>query len=377
MGTWRTAARELPAGRKVRCVWTGPRTALCCGATESFAQSPADGSQRHFSVSVAAYSDTVCLRNVLVPDWACGRSSSLRSGQLWSRFRPRFCRQRAVLQQCPGCWNESDGSDACLETRSYYDGAAFVGLSLGQLGSYGALSRSEQLVLDEARLTAAFGTSIPPFLTGGTKPASWPQAYWDAVSANSGYQKESTRYYAQTSRAQYDFQDAAVTSPRGLLQKSRTRRAGHRGPVRHHLRAVSGSAYRSGRSCDDRSARRSFSATEADHRSKRKRLLSRVHSAGTSVDALCQREDLFGGRSDFPSEQYAYQFSAIPVSVSASKRQYHDSDTDPVIPSGHLDDVIVSKSFLMASGASCRSERKQSLWFTVHSHSEPESSIPM
>ncbi len=232
------------------------------------------------------------------------------------------------------------------ETRSYYDGTAFVGLSLGQLGSYGALSRSEQLVLDEARLTAAFGTSIPPFLTGGTKPASWPQAYWDDVSSNSGYQKESTRYYAQTSRAQYDFQDAAVTSPRGLLQKSKDAQ-GRITEVQYDTTYALFPVQLTDPAGLVTTAAHDFHFLQPKQITDPNGNVSSV--AFTPLGLLSTRfvkgKTSSEGDQTSPSEQYSYQFSAIPVSVSASKRQYHDSDTDPVIPSGHLDDVIVSKSF--------------------------------
>ena len=58
------------------------------------------------------------------------------------------------------------------QTRNFYDGAGFVGLPLGQLGDYGALTRTEILVLTEETLREAYksGSTVtnppeePPYL---------------------------------------------------------------------------------------------------------------------------------------------------------------------------------------------------------------------
>ena len=103
------------------------------------------------------------------------------------------------------------------------------------------------------------------------------------------YQNESTRYYAQTSRAQYDFQDAAVTSPRGLLQNPKTRRAYHRGPVRQQLRAVSGSGFTDPAGSDDR--RTTFILQPKQITDPNGNVSSIEFTRLAFVKAFCQRED--------------------------------------------------------------------------------------
>ncbi len=232
------------------------------------------------------------------------------------------------------------------ETRSYYDGAAYVGMSLGQLGSFGALSRSEQLVMDDTQLTAAFGATIPPFLSGGTKPAAWPQEYWDSLTALAGFTKEGSRYYASVSRAQYDFQDVAVTSPRGLLQKSKDARG-------RITEAQYDSTYSLFPTQITDPAGLVTTAEYDFHFLQPKKLTDPNGNISsvvfTPLGLLSQRyvkgKTAAEGDQTAPSEQYSYQLSTTPVAVSVTKRQYHDSDTDSVIPTGHSDDVIIAKSY--------------------------------
>ncbi|HNN92498.1 MAG TPA: SpvB/TcaC N-terminal domain-containing protein, partial [Pseudomonadota bacterium] len=232
------------------------------------------------------------------------------------------------------------------ETRNYYDGAAFTGLALGNLGDFGVLSRSEQLVMSDDQLTLAYGSAIPPFLTGGTKPSTWPQEYWDSVSAVAGYTKEGTRYYSQTQRAKYDFQDIPVITARGLLLQSKD-------PQGRLTDAQYDTTY-SLFPVQVTDPAGLITTAEHDFHFLQPKKLTDSNGNSTSVaftplglvkQRMIQGKTVTEGDQLQPSEQFVYQFAAVPISVQVTRRQYHDSDTDSVIPAGHKDDTLLAKSF--------------------------------
>lgn len=232
------------------------------------------------------------------------------------------------------------------ETRNYYDGAAFLGLSLGSLGNFGALSRSEQLVMDDIQLAAAFGTNVPPFLTGGTKPTTWPQEYWDSVSNLAGYTKEGTRYYMQTSRVQYDFQDISITNPRGNLLQSKD-------PMGRLAKTQYDAAYLlfpvqiTDPAGLITSAEHDFHFLQPNKITDANGNISLVSFTplGLVNERFVRGKTTAEGDQTKPSELYIYDFSQVPSSVRVTRRQYHDSDTDASIPTGHKDDVLQVQSY--------------------------------
>jgi len=119
------------------------------------------------------------------------------------------------------------------QTFNYYDGEAFVGLPFGKLGEFGALVRTESLVLTEEILREAYrdpaapnAPSIPPYLrpAGVTSwPAEYPKQFQDQTPALAGYvfadgSDHRTRgYFAHGSRIAFDFQMPVPDLPhRGL-----------------------------------------------------------------------------------------------------------------------------------------------------------------
>ncbi|HEU4431884.1 MAG TPA: toxin TcdB middle/N-terminal domain-containing protein, partial [Pyrinomonadaceae bacterium] len=78
-------------------------------------------------------------------------------------------------------------------TINFYDGEAFTGLPYGQVDKRGALVRSEQLVLTEEVLSAAYGTApfaVPPYFSkdGPTVwTAEYPQEFRNLFPASAGY----------------------------------------------------------------------------------------------------------------------------------------------------------------------------------------------
>ena len=76
------------------------------------------------------------------------------------------------------------------QTLSFYDGAAFVGLPLGQIDKFGAVTRTESLVLTDEVLQDAYGTQIPPYLepTGNpTWTTDYPLEFRTLLPRRAGY----------------------------------------------------------------------------------------------------------------------------------------------------------------------------------------------
>ena len=101
-------------------------------------------------------------------------------------------------------------------TLNHYDGPPYVGRPAGSsnlspsVGPYGALTRSESLVLTEAELEAAYSLRRPTYLGGSAAlPAGAPAGFGQQL----GYRLEADSpagfhqgYYADTQRRQFDFQ---------------------------------------------------------------------------------------------------------------------------------------------------------------------------
>jgi RHS repeat-associated protein len=119
---------------------------------------------------------------------------------------------------------------------NFYDGEAFTGLPTGVLGQYGALVRSETLILDQSILQEAYGTDIPPYFVSNGMPDEYPPDFRELlpVQATSdptrpgltitpigygfaaGDAPEQRRYFVATERRRYDFQ-SGDGSDRGLV----------------------------------------------------------------------------------------------------------------------------------------------------------------
>ena len=107
------------------------------------------------------------------------------------------------------------------QTFNYYDGEMFVGQPFGKLGDFGALVRSESLVLTEEILREAYrdpanpnAPDMPPYLRpeGVTSwPAEYPKEFQNDTPTLAGYifadgSDHRTRgYFAHASRVAFDF----------------------------------------------------------------------------------------------------------------------------------------------------------------------------
>jgi RHS repeat-associated protein len=119
---------------------------------------------------------------------------------------------------------------------NYYDGEPFIGVPFGQLGDFGALVRSESLVLTEEMLREAYSDPAnanapdkPPYLrTEGVTsfPAEYPLEFQNEMPPLAGYtfadgsDHRARGYFAQTTRLEFDFHNSALPG-RGLPTKMR------------------------------------------------------------------------------------------------------------------------------------------------------------
>lgn len=114
------------------------------------------------------------------------------------------------------------------QTLSYYDGKAFEGLPLGQVGQFGAVTRTESLVLTDEILQDAYGTEVPPYLepTGSpTWTADYPAEFKTLLPKRAGYvfhagsadPSDPKGYFVAADRRRYDFQTLTPgTTPKAL-----------------------------------------------------------------------------------------------------------------------------------------------------------------
>jgi RHS repeat-associated protein len=126
------------------------------------------------------------------------------------------------------------------QTLNYYDGMEFQGLLpvkqdgkyKYQIDKYGALVRSESLVLTEKILAAAYPDGEKPPYLNGDSPLVWTSDYpaeFRKLPNHAGYIYRAPvagsdiwpGYFAITAQNSYDFHDAGILHPQGLLRKTR------------------------------------------------------------------------------------------------------------------------------------------------------------
>lgn len=105
-------------------------------------------------------------------------------------------------------------------TLNHYDGEAFVGRAAGEVGPYGALTRSEALVFTERELEEAYADRRPSYLGGEAAP---PEGAPDSFGQHLGYRLEQESgdyhagYYIDTQRQRFDVQEDEATEKWGLV----------------------------------------------------------------------------------------------------------------------------------------------------------------
>lgn len=116
---------------------------------------------------------------------------------------------------------------ACIgQAATYYDGAAFEGLALGELGAHGMPVRSEALVMTQADVEAAYPDGVPAALTESapTWGAGYPAEFTAGQAAYLGYTRRASAegalragWWVQSSRVKYDYQQVGEASHGRML----------------------------------------------------------------------------------------------------------------------------------------------------------------
>ncbi len=134
-------------------------------------------------------------------------------------------------------FNGSAPRELIGQTSNYFDGEAFNGLPLGQLGPFGVVSRTETLIATEAILAEAYQSDdpdapplIPPYLIPSgeiTWPEEYPERFRQAMPPLAGYHfnpgdaDHERGYFVDSTRNRFDFQSPGVTNPRGMVRAQR------------------------------------------------------------------------------------------------------------------------------------------------------------
>jgi RHS repeat-associated protein len=245
------------------------------------------------------------------------------------------------------------------QTFNYFDGAAFSGLPPGKLGNFGAVTRSESLVLTEKILGKAYGDPananaprIPPYLLpeGSVKlPAEYPPEFRDLTLALAGYSfadgsdHRARGYFVQTARVAFDFQmpgeprrGLAVTTrdPMGADTTLAYDRPFHLLPVR-----VTDAAGLTIRAEYDYRVLQPRLVTDANGN----RRAARFSPLGlvTAAAVMGKEGEPAGDTLEAPGSRFEYDFFAFanspagnrrPVSVRSIAREHHVTETDVPLP---------------------------------------------
>jgi RHS repeat-associated protein len=243
------------------------------------------------------------------------------------------------------------------QTCNYYDGDAFVGLPFGQLGDFGALVRSEALVLTEELLREAYRDSanagapdLPPYLRpeGATPwPAEYPQALRDETPALAGYtfadgsDHRVRGYFAQAPRVAFDFQMQMPGVPRRGLPVAM------RDPLGHDTTTTYDRPYHllPQQVIDPVGL---TTRAEYDYRVLQPRLLTDANGNRravtfsplglvTATAVMGKAGEQVGDTLEAPGSRVAYDFFAFvkrqqPVFVRSIVREHHVTETDVPLP---------------------------------------------
>ena len=244
---------------------------------------------------------------------------------------------------------------AISQTFTYYDGEAFAGLPLGQLGDFGAPVRSETLVLTEDILREAYRTGdgvldppeMPPYLDPAALPAwteEYPQAFRDGLPALTGYtfhagDDDHVRgYFAAATRYRYDFHENSTTA-RGLPLVLRDP-LGRDVSITYdafNLLAVATSGP-TGLVTEARYDYRVMAPDFiTDHNGNRTAYTFTPLGLLASTSIMGKEQELVGDTADAPGVRYEYDFLAFedrgqPVSARTIAREHHVHDTDVSLP---------------------------------------------
>ncbi|HET9525125.1 MAG TPA: SpvB/TcaC N-terminal domain-containing protein, partial [Pyrinomonadaceae bacterium] len=134
-------------------------------------------------------------------------------------------------------FNDSALRELNGQTFNFFDGEAFTGLPLGQLGQFGALVHTEVLIATEAVFAAAYRgddseteIELPPYLNPEGEvswPDEYPESFRQTLPTLAGYHfhagdaDHARGYFVVLRRNRFDFQTPAADHPRGMLMAIR------------------------------------------------------------------------------------------------------------------------------------------------------------
>ncbi len=241
------------------------------------------------------------------------------------------------------------------QSYTYYDGSAFLGLALGQMGDYGAAVRTETLVLTEDLLDRAYrsGDAIlspperPPYLaTTGTSAwtGEYPQEFQTLLRPMAGYVfhpggpgAEDVRGFFTTTARSYDFQQSGPGTPRGLVVVQRDpfgreTAIAYDSPYQLLPVSVTDPAGLATTAAYDYSVMKPQQVTGPNGNSTSFTFTPLGLLAATYVTGKAREGD-----QQEPSIRREYDFLAFdnqgqPISVSTIRRAYHDTQTDVPLP---------------------------------------------
>ena len=249
------------------------------------------------------------------------------------------------------------------QTRTYYDGTAFTGRPLRQLGYYGAAVRTETLAFDDAILDQAYASGSaptnpperPPYLPAAGGSTAWtadyPAEFRAACPPLAGFSwnpggadpDDHPGYFAAASRQRYDFHagQAGAEGPPGtgvgLLQVTRD-------PLGNDASVVSYDQF-SLKPLQVRGPTGLLSAADYDYRILQVRQLTSPNGNRSlctftplglvaSVAMMGKPGENVGDTPAAPSLRYVYDLTAFedpahaaPISVRTIRRVYRVTDT--------------------------------------------------
>ncbi|MFI7598296.1 SpvB/TcaC N-terminal domain-containing protein [Actinoplanes sp. NPDC049681] len=237
------------------------------------------------------------------------------------------------------------GAVVLLEhTLHHYDGPAYDGLPLGQVGEHGLLTRTERLVLTDQLLDAVHEDRRPDYL-GGTEPL--PAGAPAGFGAITGYTRRDGGWYADAVRQAYDVQLPAPGRPaRGLV-------LGVRDPLGNETTIQPDGFWLLPASATDPAGL--VTAAEYDYRAGQARRVVdpnghatcyRFHPLGMLTAVFLEGRNGEGGTAERPEVAYRYDLSSWydrrqPISVHTTRRVRHPSDLGAADP----DEVVESREY--------------------------------
>jgi RHS repeat-associated protein len=250
---------------------------------------------------------------------------------------------------------------------NYYDGEPFVGLPYGEVGDFGALVRTESLVLTEEMLRDVYrdpadpdAPDSPPYLRvdGVTSwPDEYPKAFQDETPSLAGYvfadgsDHRSRGYFAQATRVAFDFQTPGLPA-RGLAVTRRDPLGNDTAIVfdqPYHLLPVQLT-----------DAAGLTTSAEYDYRVLQARTVTDANGNRTAVRfgplglvtasaVMGKTSELVGDTLETPGSRLEYDLFAFadrqqPVFVRHVAREHHVTDTDVPLPARDATIVTVEYS---------------------------------